>query len=463
MKGTGELRMIQIIFIITMYPLLPILYFCMRNAGAAKNGYSFGVRMKQEWVQGFPMQGIIADYKKQLKHAAVILAVIPAAAAVIPYLSISISIWTLWIFAVVIVPGIPYARANGRTKELKKSSGWVQSKSGLQYAEMKNAGEVRRVKGFPFLLPVLISAAAAGFSFYRFRGTGLLGAGFVIAVFAAMTLLFYLVAVWADRQKIEVVSSNSGVNVNYSRAKKNVWKNLWLACAWLNTGYTVFFAAVLELDQVKLDSLIWGTVLLSLILLFFLLWTWKKVSNIEEAYAEKKDFLINEDDDCWIWGIFYYNKKDKHTMVSSRAGISVTTNMATPLGMTLDIIGLATILAVPILCIWLILEELTPIQLSVENNKLLAEHLKTEYQIPLENIGEISLMDEKPDWSKVKGTGMENLSKGTFYIRNEGKCEAFLNPQNAVFIKLEADGRTYYMSGSNDQETLEIYNIINGF
>ena len=32
------------------------------------------------------------------------------------------------------------------------------------------------------------------------------------------------------------------------------------------------------------------------------------------------------------------------------------------------------------------------------------------------------------------GTAMDTLEKGTFFIRNVGKCEVFLNPENTEFL-----------------------------
>lgn len=146
-------------------------------------------------------------------------------------------------------------------------------------------------------------------------------------------------------------------------------------------------------------------------------------------------------------------------MVNKRVGIGTTMNMATPVGMGLTVFSALVLLAIPLVCVWLILEEFTPIRLSVQNDALTAEHLRVEYVIPLDQMEDVELLDadEMPRWSKVKGTGMDNLCKGTFHIRNEGNCEVFLNPQNQAFIRIDADGVTYYMSGVDDEDTLDIF------
>lgn len=83
---------VQIIFFITMYPMLFILYFVMRGVGDAKNGYSFGLRMKAEWMKDTKVQEIVQQYRKELLQTTLIFAVIPLVTFLIPYFSISFTI-----------------------------------------------------------------------------------------------------------------------------------------------------------------------------------------------------------------------------------------------------------------------------------------------------------------------------------------------------------------------------------
>ena len=75
-------------------------------------------------------------------------------------------------------------------------------------------------------------------------------------------------------------------------------------------------------------------------------------------------------------------------------------------------------LSCPLLCIWLIQEEFTPIDLVIQNHTLCAQHLKTDYQIPLSEIKDPTLLtaSDLPDWTRTNGTSMDTLEKGTFTI-----------------------------------------------
>ena len=110
-----------------------------------------------------------------------------------------------------------------------------------------------------------------------------------------------------------------------------------------------------------------------------------------------------------------------------------------------------------IVCAWVVLLEFTPISLEIEDKVLVASQINDDYSIPISIIQEVTLLEEKPKWEKISGTGMDNLQKGTFRIAEVGRCEVFLNPQNGLFIRFEAAGTTYYMSGYDDAETMAVY------
>lgn len=449
-----------IIFFVGLYPVLLIMYFSLKGAGDATGGYCFAVSVKREWLENNEVKEIQEQYRRELKRVCLILAVIPLVTLILPTVSIPFAIWMLWMVAVCIVPAFPLVRANGRLKEWKRRNGFVSEETHAIYTEMKSAGTVRRVKLLPFLLPILLSAGTAFWSVCYFGKKELWVFGGMIVVFALVTFLCYGIAAWMDTQKTQVISSDSDVNLNYTRAKKNLWKNLWLWMAWLNTLYTAAAAVVFAADWFAVEWLLWLSAGYGALTLGLLIWFAKCGSAIEASYEGKREENFTDDDDAWLGGIVYYNKKDKRTMVTKRVGIGTTMNLATPAGKLWNGIGIAVLLiVVPICCVWMMLEEFTPIQLSVVNDVLTAEQFEVDYEIPVDEMESIAIIDEKPRWTKVSGSGMENLCKGTFRIQGE-KCEVFVNPQNDIFLQIETAEETYYMSAADDAGTQEIYEII---
>lgn len=460
---------INIILFVTMYPILIVMYFGMKSTAKLQNGITFGATMKKEWLADSEIEKITTDFYKEMKKDLWILAIAPLSSFVIPYVSIQLTIWMFWLLIAIVVFNIPLARANKKIKNLKLERGWCDGIKMEEYTEIKAAGQIRRVKFTQFAAPVALSILSTLLVYvmpaiwdYRFsnmeRNASL---RFMILIFAVITLLLYGVAVWMDRQKTEVISSDSDVNVNYSRAKKNIWKNYWLAAAWLNTFFTMVIAVTLIIGRDIGSVTLWGTVIYTVVVCVLFFPLVKKMNHVERTYRNKMNTEYKaEDDRYWIWGSFYYNPWDKHTMVNKRAGIGTTVNMATTAGKVCMIITVLTLAIIPITSIWIMMEEFTPISLTVSENCLQAEHLKVNYEIPVEKIDSVELVYEKPEWSKMHGTAMDNLDKGTFYEFNVGECEAFMNPQNAVFLRIKAEDITYYMSGVDDEQTMEVYEII---
>lgn len=445
-------------FFLTMYPIVFILYFVMKSAGNGKDGMCFGIHMKAEWSGDAVVKEIVAAYEKEMKTMLVVFALIPLTTFFIPYFSISFSVWMIWLLAVIFGLMIPYARGNSRLKAHKKEMGRGREGGRINYTEMKNAGRVRCVKPGPFLWPIAVGGIAAAAGMYDFARDGLPEAGIVVVTFGLLTPVIYWLAAWMDRQKVEVISTESEVNLNYARAKKKLWKNLWLILAWLNTIFTILL--VFLVGEEMMSVVLWGSIVYTLATFALLFYAWKRVVQIERRYDRQRTLPAEDDDDNWLWGMLYYNKNDRHVMVSRRVGIGTTMNLATPFGMGFTVFGVAVLAVIPLMCVWLVLEEFTPIKLAVSDGLLTATHLRVEYEIPVAEIDEIALIDERPEWYKVSGTGMDNLCKGTFRIRNVGRCETFLNPQNHLFLRIEAEGETYYMSAADDAQTEEIYDRI---
>ena len=263
-----------------------------------------------------------------------------------------------------------------------------------------------------------------------------------------------------DRQPVSVISTDSDVNINYARAKKNLWKNFWLISCWLNTAL-ILFLEILTLSARHMGICsIAGMIVYTLLLLLLCIFCMIKLKKIDRSYAQKRNLTSDENDDRnWIGGILYYNPSDPHTMVEQRVGIGTTVNMATSLGKGLTIFSAIMMLSFPLLCIWLIQEEFTPIDLVIQNHTLCAQHLKTDYQIPLSEIKDPTLLtaSDLPDWTRTYGTSMDTLEKGTFTISGGEDVNVFLNPENDAFLQFSANGKTYYMGGVDDTQTKGIY------
>lgn len=447
-----------------MYPVLLILYAIMRYYGKPRAGLLFGARMQTGWEQEPEVEAICRRFRKEMLIWLLVLAVIPVITLPIPYMSISTSFWLIWCFGAIVLMEIPFVRANGALRHWKAEQGYAGHQEERRLVEIRDLGALRCLRWTSFLVPTLLGLAGAVAALVSVWGQPeAFGVGSVAISFALMTPIFAWAALWMDRQRQKVISSDSQVNLNYNRARRMLWKKFWIIMAWLNTALIVAFAAATAVDAgAGIGLLIWGTIGYTLILLLLCVELLRRQNKLDSAYRDKMDLVgFSDDDACWLGGLIYYNPKDCRTMVEKRVGIGTTMNMAAPGGKAMGVFLLLVLLGVLVLCAWLVRLEFTPIHLSIEGNTLVAEQLKEDYAIPLDTIEEVALVEDLPGMVRTNGTGMTTLSKGSFRIQETGeRCQVFLNPQNDVFLRLEAGDMTYYMSGATDQETMNVYNSL---
>lgn len=452
--------MFNIILFISTYPVLLIIYFVLKNNHKFHDHLLFSVSMKEEWVEQPEVQKIISEFHKQMNILLLIFFAIPLTSLLTSHFSIQFTIWMNWLMLLILLFYVPYAIANKNLKKWKKENQLYENQILVSYVEMKNAGNVRKVRFLPFFLPTFLSFFIFVLSIVFSALSEKTDFDSTISVLgiAAISLLYWIIALWMDRRPVEVICNDSDININYTRSKKNVWKNFWLACVWLNLAYTLITLLPLVSDAIRPGIFLVGSIAYALVLLILIIPLGKKFKNIEKRYASSFDpaFKTNEDE-AWIFGLFYYNPKDKSSIVETRAGIGTSVNMATGLGKGLTIFSIIAMLSIPFISIFMIMEEFTPIHLVIKDDTLYCQHIFENYAIDTDTISNVSLVDELPSMVKSNGTAMDNLLKGKFHVRNQGNYELFLNPQHKYYINFSADEKNYYVNGFDDKETVEIY------
>ena len=225
----------NIIFFATMYPIVFIILFLFSTQNKYENGRLFAVNMKKEWIKDATVADIRQKFKKEMRYYAILLAIVPFVSLLTSHMSIQLTIWMFWLLAAIFLLSLPIMRANHRLKTWKTQNHLYEDRQPEHYVELKQAGSVRKVRFLPFFLPNIIGIASALLLLPKSSGLGI-----SCLIGASCGLVFWLAAVWMDRQPVSVISTDSDVNINYARAKKNLWKNFWLISCWLNTALILF-------------------------------------------------------------------------------------------------------------------------------------------------------------------------------------------------------------------------------
>jgi len=451
---------LNIISVICLYPILPILYFVMRMNSKPKKNVLIGVTLPTEFLEDEEVSQICRLFKKDLKRKTIIYSLIPILFFFVGYMSIALTMWMVWMIAVIFVISWSYIKYNKKLNLLKAEKQWRIKNVNKTIVDIKTVAEnISTVNKPLFVLAIIISVIPIMYELLQATGTKTYIPNLIITIsIGSITLISFIIGILMDRQKLEVISLNSNINANFNRAKKRIWSKCWIYMAWINTVYTIAIWACIEniFSNVMLFMLL--SMVYTILIIFICIRASLNIRKIQQKIVgEDLEQVLCDDDSNWIYGILYYNPNDKHTMVDKRVGIGTTVNMATGAGKWFIGLAIGSILIIPVMCIWLMFEEFTPISLKFSNNQIVAEHLKVEYTINIDDIKEIKIITQLPNGKKIMGTAMEKLDKGSFTIDGYGDSDLCLNPQNNVFIVVTTADNTYLLSDEDNVVTQKVY------
>ena len=451
---------VNIIMVISMLPILPIVYYLMINEAEPKKNIVLGVTLPSDQLNNPTVLQIIANYKRELRIWTICLLPVLILPFFIKSFAIGFSIQMLWVLIVVMLCIYPFAKYNQQLSKLKKDREWGFAYNNSVVVDMK-AAEINKSGRLTiwYLLLNVISLLPVGYALIKWKRDQYFEWNILLLVIiASITLLFFLIDLLLRRQKGEVISEDSVRNTTITRIRRKAWKDCFLSIAVSNTVYVIITYFYLDNKRISTMSFMFATMVYSVVIVIISVYSEFKVRKLQRKLSidQPMDVIVDEDHN-WIFGMLYYNPRDKHTLVAKRVGIGTTCNLATKTGKVLTGVVIIALLSIPLSCIWIFFEEFTPISLQLNNQEVIASHLKEEYRIPLEEIKEVEYLSTLPRASKNIGTGMDNLYKGDFSVKGYGSCEVCLNPETEAFLVLYTEEETYIFSDETTEKTIEVY------
>lgn len=460
----------KVILCVSILPVLLILYVIYAGMGKEQNNSLFGITLWKDAMKEERIQNLIKDYKKQVRWMTLILILIQFLVYLPSYFSIMITLWMIWLFGMIIVINIPYIQANKKMRMWKTQYQLSQGESpqNSTYADVSAATEEKPRYFWKSTF------AAGGIGFLPAIVAGVLDKVvnspaapdlWIIEILLLSTALVGLLCVWAvhhyNHQPVTVLTTESEVNIQFSRIRSYQWSKSFCIFAWLTVAFSGAMLADFYLDSDNaMVIFVVSCILYGLMPFVFFGMSCYVIQKQKRKLLEGRELLLPEDDENWIWGMIYYNKNDSRFWVDKKVGIGFTSNMAKPGAIILDV---AAILLIIVLCggtsVWAMLDEFTPVKLAYENGQLTALHWKEEYEIEKEDIKSVTLLEELPNISRTNGTGMDTVYKGNFFSREyDRRFKVCLNPQEEPVLMVETSDGTWYLLGDNDsKQTEEIY------
>lgn len=432
------------------YLALPILYAVLRNSSKERNNLILSVTLTPEGRNAPEVEGICRAYRKKLTWIFLALTVIMVFIAVLPWVSIVTTLGCLWLIAALVLPFWCFGQAHNKLKALKKARGWYTPTQGQTVVQLPPAKPMKRTPTLWFLPPVLLSALpliSLALDPWDAEEAMVLGITVGMCVFVtAMSLAFYPLVF---RQRLDALDADQTLTAALTRVRRYNWTKCWLLMSYMTAAYSL---AVWSTGS----SMGWYMVWTGLYTVGLL------VASLQTEFAARRaqrrltlgrtEMPMVDEDDYWIWGMFYYNPNNTHLMVNERVGMGMSMNLARPaakclLGFTALIIAL-----LPLLGVWLMVEEFSPLTLQREGETIVARQALTTYRVDLADVTDSALLSELPDATRIAGTGLDNLLKGSFSVEGYGMVKLCLDPNDPPFLVLETEKTTYILGGDGVED-----------
>lgn len=451
---------------ICLVPSVILLYVLMYPKNWQKKQRIFGVNNRPEFKTDKSAEfiDIVVDtHKKQGTAILIGILVISTLLLFVPGLTIKMIAWTVFVYISLVAIAVPFALGNSEMKKYKKCLGIINES--VLYTDLKNVSNIHALnKPLIFLanivgLLIVVSAVLVDLGLLLplkvFEGAFILTA--VVASIIATNLILLPIAFMIDNSRNEVISENSDINANYNRSRKKIFSDYMIFLTWLNNIFSLtVLACSLFINAEILLALLFGIYILAVLAVTFI-YAFKKLA-IDKRYSTEESSFVEDDDDHWVLGMFYYNPNDRKLNVDKRVGVGMTINMAHPVGKIITGFAIITLVFSILALIWIGMMSVTPIDIIENDNYVICHHLWDEYKISKNEIVSVEYGDLSDiHATRTAGTGMENVAKGTFAVNGKGGCKLFLNPQAGKYIKIETSDRVYYISENTTEETEALY------
>lgn len=434
-------------------PLIPLMYWQLNNETKFKKNIALGVTLPYVGRTHPQTVELLSQFRKALKWVCLGLLVSAVVLVLLPVsFGLSLTIWLVWLDVAIVVPVIPYVKYHKKLKALKKEQGWFPEVPRTRVVNLTAAAqEEKPVSPVQFLLPLVVSLVPLVWGVAQ--EDWLMAAMFLVG--PVCVLLFWAMYQWAMRRRAETVDGNETLTQTLTRIRRRAWRRSWVWGSWFMAGVNLSM-------WLALFQPVWGlVVMLALTVLFLVL-----AVGLEFHLRHQQEYLTAQsgqnsyvdEDEKWIWGMFYYDPHDTHLVVNARIGMNTTVNLAKKSGRIIVGATAVLMLLMPLMGVWVMAEERSPVTLTLTDTALVARHGWDDYEIPLEDIDQVQLLQELPKGlQRMAGTGMDTVQKGRYRSDDYPKLTVCINPQVGPWLLITMDDGTVYLVGDGQGNVEDIF------
>ena len=423
--------------------IVPLMYVLLRNEAKWKKNIVVGATLPYEARQDPEVEEALRRYRRQLGWMSVLLLLAAVPCMFIPHFSAQFIVWSFWLILAVVLLQIPFVRTNKVLRRIKEKRGWRQRPSAQTVSDLTAAAvPMKWLSPRWFLLPLVLSLIPMVLD----RELWVLW-----LIDAALVVFCYVGYRWLFRLRAEVVDGNTDRTVALTHLRRYNWGKTWLWIAWATGCFNLGLCLTLEWFWAAMAvTLVYGVVVVAATIGIEF-----RVRRAQERLTADsgRDFYVDEDDQ-WIWGMFYYNPNDKRLVVNNRTGVNTTFNLAKRGAQIFMGLTVLVLLALPLVGVWLMGMEKAPVELVVTEEAVTASHYGSAFTVDREDIASLEVLEELPEIRRVAGTGLPSAQTGTFRSEDWGTFTCCVDPRQGPWLLIETvDGRLFLFNATDPAAT----------
>lgn len=433
--------------------IIPLMFWQLNNETKFKKNIALGVTLPYVGRTHPQTVELLAKFRRVLRWTCLGLLVSVLVLALLPMSTgLSLTIWLIWIDVAMVLPVIPYVKYHKKLKALKKEQGWYPEVPRTRVVNLTAAAQQqKRVSPVQFLLPLAVSMAPLVWAVIQ--QDWLMSAMFLTG--PVCVALFWVLYRWAMRRRAETVDDNENLTQTLTRIRRKAWRRCWVWGSWFMAGVNLSM-------WLSLYQPVWGLlVMLALTVVFLVLAVGLEFHlrhQQERLTAQSGQDTYVDEDEKWIWGMFYYDPNDTHLVVNNRIGMNTTVNLAKKSGRIILGATAVLMLLLPLFGVWLMAEEQSPVTLTLTENTLEAKHGWDDYEISLDDVAQVQLLQEEPvGLRRIAGTAMDSVLKGRYKSDAYDKLTLCMDPRTGPWLLITMEDGTSYLVGDGSERVEEIY------